>query len=111
MLSDYYIKFTHAVFKLLTYYQMEVMIILYHIDLYIVLLTKISIVVDVKLNNNDRCIHMRFIITYNQFTRQICTSTEWRNFNINIWLNNENVMVILALATQYGMGISQWKKW
>ena len=63
-----------------------------------------------KQNNNDRYVNPRSIITYNQIAWQICTASEWRNINIDIWLNSENIKVILALATPFGMGISRWKR-
>ena len=46
---------------------------------------------------------MPSIITYNQIAWKICTANEWRNFNIDIWLYSENIMVILALAMPFGM--------
>ena len=84
------------------------MIFLYHV--YIFLITKLSIVVDVKQNNYDRYVNPRSIITYNQIARQICKASERRNFKIDIWLNSKNIRVVLALATPFGMGISQWKR-
>ena len=50
----------------------------------------------------SKTIMTRSIITYNQIARQICTASEWRNFNVDIWLNSENIMVILALAMPFG---------
>ena len=33
-----------------------------------------------------------------------------KSTNIDIWLNKEQINMILDLATPYGMGISQWKR-